>query len=379
MKKILRIFVFIFLVVFIVGCAKQIESPIYNGGDSNNPPISDEPNKPNPDGEKTNLSNLSPQEGRKVIYNASLGIITTDPSEAYKNITDKLAEYDAYVESHEISNQKYKVTFRVKTENLTTFINLIQAQGETISYILNSEDITNTYITYQAKLTALQTQHERLLELYNEATDTKTRAEIAEQLLDIEAEMEAIELKINEYDSFVEYSTIYLTLTKVENLNEILPQTEAPTIYEDKVTNKSVTILINNIRDKVIDVKVTLLHDGKVVEEVTKTVYQYDKTEVEFKNLKPGKTYRIEAIAEATGERPSYKTYLTVETEDTYFSTIGRVFVGSINAFIQVLKYLSFALIAVLPFGVVGTGIGFGISAIYKKNKQKKQAKKVQQ
>lgn len=374
MKKILRFLILILLVVLVVGCAKD-RTEHNDDFPNDNPPVD---NTPASDGERANLSNLAPQENRKVIYKARISLISTNPSEAYENITDKLTDYDAYVESLEISTDIIKATLRVKTDNLTDFISHIQTQGETVSYVLNSEDITNTYITYQARLIALQTQHTRLLELYEEATDTKTRTEIVEQLLDVEAEMEQIELKLNQYDSLVEYSTINLTITKVDNLNAILPQTEAPSIADYTTTSNSATIIISNKHDKIIEVKVTLLLDGKKVDEISKTIYQYDQGEFEFKDLKPGTTYRIEATAQANDERPSYKTYLTIITESRYISTVGKVFIGSLNAFVEVLKFLLLAIIAILPFGAAGTGIGFGIRAIYKKKKLKKQIKQIQ-
>ena len=145
---------------------------------------------------------------RKIIYIANLAILAEDPNAVYDIILSKLDIYEAYIEEEEITETRYEITIRVLSTNMIDFINDIKDNGELVSYSKTSEDITNSYSTFEARKEALETQHARILELIEIAVNLDDILTLEEERIDIESELNEIGLVLANYDSLVDYSTI---------------------------------------------------------------------------------------------------------------------------------------------------------------------------
>lgn len=368
MRKIFKV-ILLTCLLLLVGC-KQANKEYYN-----QPPESTDPTVIKPGGETLDLSNHPALENRKIIYTVNLGIVSTNPSTAYNAIIGKLNSYDAFIESEEITSKAYKVKIRVKSTNLNGMVNSIQDNGETINYVKTSEDITNTYSTLQAKLSALQTQHARILELIDSALNLSDLLKLEDKRVEIEAQLNDIGSKLNNYDSLIDYSTIHLTITKIENISELLPKTTSPNIFVDQYDTSSVTIVLSNTSNLPTTMKIKVTLSGTLVKELTQDVYQNSKENVKVDGLKSGQQYKVEITSQIANHSVSSPSMLDIETERTFFKSVETVFITSLNALLALFKFIGLAIIGILPFAVTFTIIGIPVRIFYiKKIKNRKRS-----
>lgn len=370
-------FILLFSMLFVLSaCGKaNIDQEKNYGGQ--NPSETEESTTPVEPGDNTiDLSNQPNLQNRKIIYTVDLSIVSTSPTDAYNDLMNDLNSYEAYVEAEEITSNKFKITIRVKSENLSDLVNAIQGSGETITYKKTSQDITNSYSTLSARLNALQTQHARILELIENASNLNEIIILEEKRAEIESELNEIGLKLNNYDSLVEYSTVHLTISKIDNLNELLPKTVKPSVNIENRDKRSISIMINNPGDYTTTMTIVVTQNGNTVRELTKEVYRNGSELIEIDKLKPGKEYRIEITSQIENHSQSDTRMIEVKTLSTFGSKVSSVFTTSLRALVKFFEFISLAIIAILPFAVVFTII-IGIPLkIYFNIKKKRNVKK---
>jgi len=335
------------------------------------PQTSDTPPPVTEPGSEVNLSDSPALVNRKIIYKVNLGIVSTSPSETYNEVIENLTTYDAYVESEEITSSLYKMTIRVKSINLTTMVNAIQQSGNTLNYTKTSEDITNTYSTFAARFSALETQHARILELIEVAETLNDILVLEAKRVTIEAELNEIGFKLNNFDSLIEYSTLYLTISKIENISELLPKTTTPNVSEDIIEKDSISLSLFNSSDKPTTMTIIIMQNGIQIKELTKNLYQNSQETIEIDGLKPGKKYRVEVFSQSPSHSISVPRIIEVETTSTYLSKISDGFTGSLNALISFLQFIGIAVVVILPFALVFTIIGIPLRILYIKKVRK--------
>jgi Domain of unknown function (DUF4349) len=369
MRRFLKVFSLV-MILIITGCSKASHKENY---EDQTPPQTEEPTNPVKPGDDTiDLSNQPALQNRKIIYTIDLSIVSTSPTETYNKIMDDLNSYEAYVESEEITTKIFKVTLRVKTEHLTNLVNAIQDDGETVSYKKTSEDVTNSYSTLSARLAALQTQQDRILELIETAENLHDIITLEETRAKIEAELNDIGLKLNNYDSLVEYSTVHLTISKVEDLNELLPETPVPSVSFDKSDKNSFSVTLYNPSEHSTTMTIIVTHNGKTVNELTKDVYRDSSEVIEIEDLKPGQTYRVEVTSQVDKHRSSKTQMIEVSTSSTFLSKTSNVFTSSLKALVKFFEFIALAIIAILPFAVAFTIIiGIPLGIYYKVKKKR--------
>merc|ERR1711879_235378 len=105
-------------------------------------------------------------ENRKIIYEADLSVLTLDIDETYSSVLDVVGEYPAYIESEWVNEKKVTLKIRVESSEFDSMILELKEEGEELlQYNKTSEDITNQYSTFEARLDALNAQHTRIIEL----------------------------------------------------------------------------------------------------------------------------------------------------------------------------------------------------------------------
>ena len=145
----------------------------------------------------TEADRLSPNDGRKIIYNASL----EKETEEYDATRDKLlkaaSDADAWVQgsdeggSAENGSRWVRYTFRVPSDSYADFLNDASAAGSVTYKSETTEDVTADYVDLEARLESLRTQEARLLELAGQAGDLADLLAIEEQLAQVRYEIES--------------------------------------------------------------------------------------------------------------------------------------------------------------------------------------------
>jgi hypothetical protein len=345
----------------------------YDPGYENEDPSDDSPVLDDliPDTEPLNLTNQPAQINRKMIFTAEIGLVTPTPVDAYNIIIGALTTYDAFVEQESYQNNIYTLKLRVLTDNYQDYITYIRTLGHTGHFQTTAEDVTNTYSTLQSRLDALNTQHARILDLLETATNMDDIIELEDKLTDIESELNEIGDRLTNYDSLIEYSTINLVITEIDTFDLLLPKTTLPNINNFETTASSISFEITNFESITKMITASLYLDGLLVETIEVELMANANNIITFDELKPSEEYYLSLYASIDNYQNSeLYTRRNLETESTFLSTMWYTLTSSINVLGTVLRFLLLSVIALFPFAVVGVIVFIPIHVYIKRHKK---------
>ena len=373
MKKFLVVFI-IAISVLLSGCSSS-EEPDYIEGDPYHDSVDDGVQDTPPldieiddnGGDVVNSPANPVLANRKIIYTANLAMITTDLDLVYANIQDKLGEYDSYVENENLSHTKFVLKIRVKSAELMDFVNDIKLEGEVISYTKTSEDITNSYSTFEARLTALETEYDRTVLLLDSANTLNEIMIINDRLSELEADLNEIGNRLATFDSLVDYSTINLTITKIEHITDILEKTPTPTLYFNEKGTSYVKMEVVNHSDYKITAYLKVKDNGEIVREYEQEIFGEGKYEFSITELDGNKEYTFEVTALESNHTISNRDTETVTTESTFWTRLGTTFTNSIDSVVVLFQGITIFVTAVFPYAVIMTGLFFPTRILYRK------------
>lgn len=95
--------------------------------------------------------------------------------------------------------------------------------GNVLSTSRSAQNVTSSYTDFEARLSSLNTQEERLLDMLSKSTDVETLIALEQRLSDVRYEIEAIERNLRNYDAQIRYSTIDLSIREVELYTPTVP------------------------------------------------------------------------------------------------------------------------------------------------------------
>lgn len=161
-----------------------------------------------------NYSFVNEEIARKIVYYVNLNLTVTDIKESGEKIINLAKSQGGFLQS---SNENtgsnyanYSYVLRIPTEKLDEFLGQAESQG-TVNYkTVNSEDITTTYVAATARKNAIEQEIAALNGL--ELTSTSAILERSKRIYELTAELGALEMQINNYDSLVNYSTVTISL-----------------------------------------------------------------------------------------------------------------------------------------------------------------------
>ena len=375
MKKII-LGIVVLTVVFLSGCSADAEHSYVLNEESykmtqdvgTSDTVEQTPvNNDSSGGEISDFSDNPVLANRKIIYIANLRVLADDPNAVYDLIINKLVIYDAYIEEEVITETRYEITIRVLSENMMDFINDIKDNGELVSYSKTSQDITNAYSTFEARKLALETQHVRILELIEIAIDLDDILTLEAERIDIESELNEIGLKLTNYDSLVDYSTINLVMVKTENVIELLPRSDKPYLQVEDYDTSSISVKVFNRSENTASITLVVKENGVLVESFEQDAYGISYLEFELTNLDADTSYTFEIYSQEDDHSVSLSNLSTITTNKTYFIKVADVFVISYNTLVSVGSFLGLAVTALAPFAVVGSVLYFPSRVVYLK------------
>ena len=177
---------------------------------------------------------------RKLIKTVDMTVETQAFDEMLATVEQQVQELGGYIES---MNTYYgsiyssytpirdaSMTIRVPKENLSVFLNAVS----------QVEDVTLTYVDMESHKEALQTEHDRLLELLENAQSLEDIIVIESRLSEVRYEIESMESQLRTFDNQVEYSTVYLNINEVEVFTPI---------EEESIIDRIANGFVENLRD----------------------------------------------------------------------------------------------------------------------------------
>lgn len=173
-------------------------------------------------------------ENRKWIITVHMDAETEDLDTLLAGLDKKITALNGYVEDQEIYNgssyasrrhRNANLTIRIPAGDVSTFTEEVKGIANVISTNLNREDITLTYVATESKVTALKTEESRLLELLAKAETMADLLEIEARLSDVRYELESYTSQLRLYDNQVDYATIYLFISEVQEYTPVAEKT----------------------------------------------------------------------------------------------------------------------------------------------------------
>ena len=173
----------------------------------------------------------------KIIYTASVSIETTEFDKAVAALESKVQAIGGFVESSNVTgNTLYNsdgttsvvdrwayYTVRIPCEQFEAFLHETEGFGNVISTSRDAQNVTSAYTDYEARLSSLNTQEERLLDMLSKSEDVETLIALEQRLSDVCYEIESIERSLRNYDMQIKYSTVDLDLREVEIYTPTVP------------------------------------------------------------------------------------------------------------------------------------------------------------
>lgn len=193
-------------------------------------------------------------ENRKWIITMNLSAETDDLDAALEAIDARIQALEGYVEGQNVSggssgsgrHRFANLTIRVPADQVDSFVEEIAGLTNVVSSSRNVQDITLTYTDTAGRVTALETEQARLLELMEQAETMSDLLEIEARLTEVRYQLESYASTLRLYDNQVDYATVSLYITEVEKYTPV----EEPGFWEkitgglwDSVVNLGETIV----------------------------------------------------------------------------------------------------------------------------------------
>ena len=168
---------------------------------------------------------------------ASVSIETTEFDKAVAALENQVQKIGGFVESSNVTgdtqynsdgtttvvNRWAYYTVRIPCDHFESFLHETEGFGNVTSTSRDAQNVTSAYTDYEARLSSLNTQEERLLDMLAKSEDVETLIALEQRLSDVRYEIESIERNLRNYDMQIKYSTVNLDLREVEVYTPTVP------------------------------------------------------------------------------------------------------------------------------------------------------------
>ena len=173
-------------------------------------------------------------ENRKWVITMNIDTETEDLDGALDSLNRQIAVLGGYIQEQNIRNGsaysslRYRsahMTVRIPAEQLDSFTTSLTEFSNVVSSSRSAEDITLSYVDTETRITALETERDRLLALMEQAETMSDLLEIESRLTDVNYELERYGSRLRTMDNQVSYATIYLSVREVKEYTPVAEQT----------------------------------------------------------------------------------------------------------------------------------------------------------
>jgi uncharacterized protein YeeX (DUF496 family) len=199
-------------------------------GDAQVPPTGDgiyEDSKP--------AESVPVEQGRKLIRKVSIQSETDDQDALLSDLEARVAALGGYIQNKTVNNSQSgwrsaNLVLRIPADKLDAFVNHVEGATNILSVNETAEDITLNYIATQSRLSALETEQSRLLELLSQARNLDEILRLESRLTDVRTELEKHRSQLNVYNNLVDYATVNLSITEVKEYTQV--EEEEPSVWQ---------------------------------------------------------------------------------------------------------------------------------------------------
>ncbi|MDK2891611.1 DUF4349 domain-containing protein [Methanohalophilus sp.] len=160
---------------------------------------------------------------RQVIKTVDLSLRVENATTAAEALADIANSYGGYISSSSVYDSYYYesyvqkqgyVNLRIPAEKLDDALGKIKDLGEIQSESSSAQDVTEEYIDLNARLSNMEKQEERLLEILDMATTVQDVLEVEKELERLRGEIESLQGRLNYLNSQIDMTTVNVYLTE---------------------------------------------------------------------------------------------------------------------------------------------------------------------
>lgn len=220
-KKIL-IFLMIFMLLLISGCAKKSNrtnsesapTPM-NVALMDNSSVGVQESKYSDKVEQ----NAIPKD-KKIIQNFQVSLVVEDVKNTAKEIGNRASSFGGYTEMEEIMEYGSNAVIRIPSQKADLFIEYLEKSFEVTNKNKSIEDVTEVYVDNEARLKNLRAEESQVLEILKKANTVDEILKVQSELYKIREEIEVLESRKKNWDRQVDYSTVKLNISKKQIVND---------------------------------------------------------------------------------------------------------------------------------------------------------------
>ena len=203
----------------------------------------------------------TPASDRKLIKTVTINAETEHYDDLIPALDEKIIALGGYVESRETGSYTRdrrwsRMVVRIPAEQLAGFVAHVGENANVLSTSEQTQDVTLQYADTEAKITALKTEQNRLLELLAGANNLSEILEIEARLSDVTYELERYESQKRSYDNRIVYATVTLSIQEVQ----VLTPVEEPTVW--KRISEGFLDSLEGVSDGLVNIFVFLIADS---------------------------------------------------------------------------------------------------------------------
>lgn len=168
---------------------------------------------------------------RKLIKNVDLEVETKQFDSLMSGITKQVEDIGGYIENMEKYNGGYynsyrgnryaNLVIRIPQSKLNMFLESISEACNVVRRNERVDDVTLKYVDLASRRDTLNVEKTRLLELMEQAESIEDIITIEDRLTNIRYEIESMESQLRTMDNQVDYSTVDLNISEVEELTPV--------------------------------------------------------------------------------------------------------------------------------------------------------------
>jgi hypothetical protein len=168
----------------------------------------------------TPLPNQSEQgdPGRKIVRSGSLAIVSDDPQETVRRVTELAQQLGGYVEKASVSGserraQSAEMVLRIPEAKLDPAREQIKKLAKHVNQdAVEATDVTRQFVDMDARLRSLKAQEEQYLVLMKRATAVKDMTEIQEKLGELRTEIDSLQGEFEYLKKQIQLSSLSLRI-----------------------------------------------------------------------------------------------------------------------------------------------------------------------
>lgn len=197
---------------------------------------------------------------RKLIRTVNMDVETKEYDQLLSTLESRVQSVGGYIENLDSYNgstysgnrnsRHANLTIRIPKAEMDGFLELVSDVGNVIRRSDSIEDVTLTYVDLESHRNALRTEQDRLLELLETAENLEDILTIEDRLANIRYQLESMESRLRSMDNQVDYSTLYLNVSEVQELTPVTEQTVWERIKEGFGDS------VENIKDGAVEIAV---------------------------------------------------------------------------------------------------------------------------